>query len=115
MHSSGWPQALPRPGNQKLQRIESASSWFEIFQVSPGTFALLESRHYEEVISYLVVGNARAVLLDTGMGIGDIRAEVERLTTLPIVVVNSHSHYDHIGGNYQFAEVWAFDDDGEVA
>ena len=115
MNTSGWPQALPRPGNTRLQRMESASSWFEIFQVSAGAFALLESRHYEEVISYLIVGDARAVLLDTGMGIGDIRAEVERLTALPVVVVNSHSHYDHIGGNYQFADVWAFDDDSEVA
>src|SRR5512136_2659357 len=115
MNTSGWPQALPRPGNQKLQRLESASSWFEIFRVSPGTFALLESRHYEEVISYLIVGETRAVLLDTGMGIGNIRAEVERLTALPVVVVNSHSHYDHIGDNHRFAEVWAFDDDAEVA
>jgi glyoxylase-like metal-dependent hydrolase (beta-lactamase superfamily II) len=32
-----------------------------------------------------------------------------------VTVINSHSHYDHVGDNYRFAEVWAFDDDSEVA
>jgi glyoxylase-like metal-dependent hydrolase (beta-lactamase superfamily II) len=115
MEGSGWPKILPRPGNQKLERLESASPWFEILKVSAGTFALLESRHYEEVISYLILGKEKAVLLDTGMGMGNIQAEVERLTHLPVVVVNSHGHYDHVGDNHRFAEVWAFDADVEVA
>ena len=70
MESSDWPKSLPRPGNQKLRRMKSAAPWFEVYQVSDATFALLEPRHYEEVISYLILGNERAVLLDTGMGIG---------------------------------------------
>jgi glyoxylase-like metal-dependent hydrolase (beta-lactamase superfamily II) len=83
--------------------------------VSEGTFALLEPSHYEEVISYLILGNERGILFDTGMGIGNIQAEVDRLTGLPVVVVNSHCHYDHVGDNYRYAEVWAFDHDGEIA
>lgn len=115
MEGSGWPTALPRPGNSRLNRLESNDPWFEVYEVSAGTFGLLEPHHYEEVISYLVLGTDRALLLDSGMGIGNIHAEIERLTHLPVVVVNSHSHYDHIGDNYRFAEIWAFDDDGEVA
>jgi len=115
MKENSWPGALPRPGNQRLKRLESAAPWFEVYRVSAGTFALLEPHHCEEVISYLILGDERAVLLDTGMGIGNIRAEIERLTNLPIVVVNSHSHYDHIGGNHCFDEIWAFDDEGEIA
>ena len=115
MEGSGWPEALPRPGNQGLERLSNNAPWFEVYQVGAGTFALLEPRHYEEVISYLILGADRAVLLDTGMGIGDISAEVARLTDLPVVVVNSHSHYDHAGDNYRFTEVWAFDNDAEVA
>lgn len=115
MQESGWPGALPRPGNQGLKRLQSVAPWFEVYQVGSGTFALLEPLHYEEVVSYLILGSERAVLLDTGMGIGNIQAEVKRLTDLPVVVVNSHSHYDHVGDNHRFAEVWAFDDEGEVA
>jgi glyoxylase-like metal-dependent hydrolase (beta-lactamase superfamily II) len=115
MDGSGWPEALPRPGNQRLKMLASIAPWFEVYQVGAGTFALLEPRHYEEVISYLVLGSEKVVLLDTGMGIADIRAEVARLTDLPVVVVNSHSHYDHVGDNHRFSEVWAYDNDAEVA
>jgi glyoxylase-like metal-dependent hydrolase (beta-lactamase superfamily II) len=115
MAFSQWPDILPRPGNRHLEQVPGVDPWFEIRRAAPSTFALLEPRHYEEVISYLILGSERAVLFDTGMGIGDIRAEVDRLTPLPVVVVNSHGHYDHVGDNHRFAEVWAFDDDGEVA
>jgi glyoxylase-like metal-dependent hydrolase (beta-lactamase superfamily II) len=115
MQYSSWPDALPREGNQRLEKLESLSPWFEVYRVAPGTFALLEPSHYEEVISYLILGSDRAVLFDTGMGIGNIQAEAGRLTGLPVIVVNSHCHYDHIGDNYRYTEIWAFDHDGEVA
>jgi glyoxylase-like metal-dependent hydrolase (beta-lactamase superfamily II) len=115
MYNSGWPQALPRQGNRKLKKRESVALWFEVYQVKAGTFALLEPHHYEEVISYLILGDERAVLFDTGMGVGNIQAEVEGLTGLPVTIVNSHSHYDHVGDNYRFAEVWAFDNESEIA
>jgi glyoxylase-like metal-dependent hydrolase (beta-lactamase superfamily II) len=115
MYDSGWPQALPRQGNRRLKQRESVAPWFEVYQVKAGTFALLEAHHYEEVISYLILGDERAVLFDTGMGVGNIQAEVEALTDLPMTIVNSHSHYDHVGDNYRFAEVWAFDNESEIA
>jgi glyoxylase-like metal-dependent hydrolase (beta-lactamase superfamily II) len=115
MQHSDWPEGLPRAGNQRFDKLESVSSWFEIYRVSERTFALLEPSHYEEVISYLILGSELGVLFDTGMGIGNIQAEVDHLTELPVVVVNSHCHYDHIGDDYRYAEVWAFDHDGEIA
>jgi len=110
-----WPDVLPRAGNRRLEKLESVSPWFEIYTVSEGVFAVLEPSHTEEVMSYLILGNERAVLLDTGMGIGNIQTEVERLTDLPVIVVVSHGHYDHIGDNHRFREGWAFDNDIEVA
>lgn len=115
MNSTKWPDALPRPSNQRFKRLASQSAWFEIYQVKDDTFALLEPHHDEEVISYLVLGTERAILIDTGMGIGSIRAEVEQLTDLPVIVVNTHAHFDHVGDNHRFDEVWVFDNDWEVA
>ncbi len=54
---------------------------------------------------WLVTGTDRAVLLDTGCGIAPIRPVVDGLTDLPITVVNTHYHSDHIGGNCEFDEV----------
>jgi glyoxylase-like metal-dependent hydrolase (beta-lactamase superfamily II) len=110
-----WPDILPRPANQKLKQLKSFSSWFAIYQVTAHTFAIVEPYHIEEVISYLVLGNEKAALIDTGMGIGNIRDEVDRLTDLPIIVINTHSHFDHVGDNHRFEEVWAFDEDWEIS
>lgn len=62
---------------------------------------------------YLVVGEKKAVLVDTGMGIGSLRKVVESLTDLPVMVVLTHGHPDHGGGTAEFEEVfmWAADFD----
>ena len=43
------------------------------------------------------------------MGIGNIKRIVSRLTSLPVVVLNSHTHDDHVGGNWQFTSVFGMD------
>jgi glyoxylase-like metal-dependent hydrolase (beta-lactamase superfamily II) len=53
---------------------------------------------------YLVVGQDRAVLIDSGLGIGDVGAEIGKITSLPCTVLNTHYHWDHIGANSTFAE-----------
>lgn len=55
------------------------------------------------VRSFLFLGEKRALLVDTGFGTGDLRACVENLTNLPIILVNTHADRDHIGCNAQFA------------
>jgi glyoxylase-like metal-dependent hydrolase (beta-lactamase superfamily II) len=53
---------------------------------------------------YLVIGHERAVLIDSGMGIGDVRSEIAQITPLPCTVLNTHFHWDHIGANALFTE-----------
>lgn len=52
---------------------------------------------------YLVLGDEKALLIDTGMGVVSIREQVEKLTSLPVTVINTHGHPDHAGGNAEFA------------
>lgn len=92
-----------------LQRVPSPDPWFEVYKVAPGVFAIYEPRQFEEVISYLILGANRALMFDTGMGIADIRKVAESLTPLPITVVNSHTHNDHVGGNWQFNSIDGMD------
>ncbi len=79
--------------------------WFTVSEPLKDVFAIAEPLHPEHVRSYLVTGEERGVLIDTGTGIGDIRAIVEQLTDRPVSVITSHAHWDHIGGNWQFDEI----------
>jgi hydroxyacylglutathione hydrolase len=56
---------------------------------------------------YLVLGKSKALLVDTGLGVGRLAAFVKTLTALPVVVVNTHGHPDHAGGNNEFRTVHA--------
>jgi len=104
-----WCKSLPRPENKSLEQIPLNDPWFEVYKVAPATFALYEPHQAEETISYLIVGTKQALLFDTGMGIGNIKALIARLTTRPIVVLNSHTHDDHVGGNWQFPFIYGMD------
>jgi glyoxylase-like metal-dependent hydrolase (beta-lactamase superfamily II) len=104
-----WYEKLPREIWSKYDKIDQPDSWFEVYRLTENIYAIYEDGQFEEVISYLVLGENKAAIIDTGNGIGDIKSLVERLTKLPIIVVNTHTHGDHIGGNYQFDEIAVFE------
>ena len=76
-------------------------SWHEARQVSRGVWSIAEPSH---VNMWLVEGHDQAVLLDTGLGISSVKPVVEALTKLPISVINTHYHFDHVGGNREFED-----------
>lgn len=104
-----WCRPLPRPEYKSLERVKVSDPWFEVYKPAPGVFAIYEPHQSEEVISYLIVGEKRALLFDTGMGIGDIKTVTSELSRLPIAVLNSHTHNDHVGGNWEFSNVYGMD------
>lgn len=104
-----WWNALPRPEWSEYERVAIDDGWFEVYRILDGIFAIYEPGQFEEVISFLITGEDVALLFDTGLGIGDIRGVVDELTDLQVVVLNSHTHYDHIGGNHQFETIYAMD------
>jgi hypothetical protein len=68
-----WCRPLPRPEYKSIERVPVSDPWFEVYKPAPNVFAIYEPRQAEEVISYLIVGEKRALLFDTGMGISDIK------------------------------------------
>ena len=59
-----------------------------------------------ESTCYLICGSERALLVDSVNGYEDLHAVVRSLTDLPVIVVNTHGHGDHIFGNVYFDEAW---------
>ena len=75
-------------------------NWFTIEQIDRDTFSISEYKHWEETHCYLLCGEKYAILIDTGLGVSNIRKIVDSLTKLPVMTVTTHVHWDHIGGPY---------------
>jgi glyoxylase-like metal-dependent hydrolase (beta-lactamase superfamily II) len=84
------------------ERTHPRTSWFDVRELEPGVHLVGEPGH---VNSFLVQGSKSAVLVDTGLGVADIRAVARELTDKPLLVVNSHYHFDHTGGNGLFEQI----------
>lgn len=101
---STWFDRLPRAQYSSLKHISTNESWFQVYEIQQGIFAIYEPYQYEEVISYLVLGSNKTLLIDTGMGIGNIEHIVRELSSNPLIVINTHTHHDHIGDNWRFQQ-----------
>ena len=82
-------------------------NWFTIDHIDESTHIISEYRHWEETHAYLLRGGERCLLIDTGLGIGNISQEVKKLTDKPVAAVATHIHWDHIGGHRYFPDFYA--------
>ena len=76
--------------------------YFVVEEIDQTTIAIGEPRYYQGNYSYLIMGDKRAVLFDAGTGTRDIVPVVRSLTNLPITVIPSHLHFDHVGALGRF-------------
>lgn len=104
-----WWDKLPRAVYSTLERVPCSQDWFQVYKVKDGIYAIYEPYQYEEALCTLMLGEEKAVLIDTGCGIGNIRDVVDEITDLPVMVVNTHAHNDHIAQNHLFDEVAMLD------
>ena len=100
------PHRSPYSG---FKRILASEEWFEVYEITSDLYAFCEPRHYEDTTIHLVIGQDRAALIDSGCGIGNLRRVVEQVTAKPVVVINTHTHTDHLGSNGQFSEIAMYD------
>ena len=61
--------------------------------------------------SFLIEGSDKALLIDGLSGVGSLKAFVRELTELPVTLVNTHGHVDHIGANFEYKEVYIAPED----
>lgn len=81
---------------------------YEVTFVKPGLFRIDD---FFVSSSYLVLGTERALLIDTGLGEGDLPGLVHSLTPLPVEVAITHPHRDHISQAKKFGRVYLHERD----
>jgi glyoxylase-like metal-dependent hydrolase (beta-lactamase superfamily II) len=96
--------------------VRVAERWFERETVDDGVLRVTEP-HVDPFLRanvYLVRGRDRDLLVDAGLGIASLRAELADLLKRPVVAVATHRHFDHVGGLHEFEEVVVHRDDADA-
>lgn len=85
--------------HQKLdkQHTEESESWFKTELIAEKVWRIDD--HGNDNI-YLVEGEDKALLIDNGLGVADLKKHVKTITQKPLIVVNTHGHPDQVGGNF---------------
>ena len=84
--------------------LAQVKTWLKADRVAEGVWRIDDNASDN---MYLITGTQKALLIDTGVGVADLAAFVKTVTDKPLLVVNTHGHPDHAGGNFQFKAVYA--------
>ena len=107
-----WLENWPRPYYVKYNKIMSeVDGWFDVYELPCNVYVIAEPQQAQEVNAFLVIGDERALLIDTGMGIREIKPVVESLYDGELIVANTHCHFDHVGNNDRFQPVYIYDNE----
>jgi len=93
------------PAQQKAEAVVATDGYFEVLRIDDATFAISEPQYWQKNIAYVLKGEKRAILFDSGSGTRDIRFIAGNVTRKPLTAVASHVHYDHIGSHAAFDHV----------
>jgi hydroxyacylglutathione hydrolase len=102
---------IPETNAQVPNTVTAPTDWFTVKEIAQKVWRIDD--HGGDNM-YLVEGDQKALLIDTGTGVADLTTLIKSITNLPVIVVNTHGHPDHVGGNFQFTEVYAQPQDNEL-
>ena len=102
------------PALLEVEGLDPGVAWWDDYYtlewIDERTLAIGEPRFVQRNFAYLILGERRGVLFDTGPGVRtSLRRLVDEVTDLPVVAAPSHLHYDHTGNLAYFDELALMD------
>lgn len=82
--------------------MNATDEWYDVSRLTDLSYRITEADRYG---MFLLEGEERSVLVDAGIGVGDLYGLVTDLVETPITLVLTHTHWDHIGAASQFDDV----------
>ncbi|MDR3276490.1 MAG: MBL fold metallo-hydrolase [Treponema sp.] len=90
------------------------SKGFTISKLNEYSWAIHERYFMMDSFMYLLEGRDVNLLIDTGYGLKDLGPLVRSFGDKPLWVVNTHGHFDHIGGNREFQEIFIHQEEKSI-
>jgi len=88
---------------------------YTIKKIYTDTYAISDSGIGQgKVYMYLLVGEGRALLIDSGFGLLDLKTITASITDREVICACTHGHVDHALGACQFQEAYLHSSDFEV-
>lgn len=104
-----WAYMKELRENDRTKKIYDVNPYVETYRFRDNLYGLFSENcdGKGDFWMYLIIGPEKAMLIDTGFGLGDLKGLVDEITGgMPIIVVNTHDHFDHAYGNCRFNKVY---------
>lgn len=103
-----WRKAMEEDGAIPWLLAQNRKTQFQVTWLKPGVWRIDD---WFTASCYLVEGRDKALLIDTGLGEGDLAGLVSTLTPLPVEVAVTHTHGDHMHWIDKFQRVYLHKED----
>ena len=104
-----WAYLQLLRSHDKTKKIYPINPYAEVYQFRNNLYGIYTESldGMGDVWSFLIIGPEKALLIDTGFGLGDLKGLCNELTGgMEIILVNTHAHFDHAYGNFPFGRVY---------
>lgn len=88
--------------------VKAKDGFHEIEEIAKDTYRIDEGGIAN---CYLLIGEEKALLIDSGVGVGNLEETIKELTLKPVILAVTHRHCDHDGGRSHFKEYYAHEAD----
>ena len=105
---AAWDWAFAGGETVKWLVEQDRKRQFQVYNLQPGVWRIDD---FFTSTCYLIEGKEKALLVDTGMGQGDLPGLVRRLTRLPVEVAVTHPHGDHMHKAERFSKIYLHKND----